>query len=292
MNISIGIVTVLYNSASVIPDFIRTLSLQSYTNFRLYIIDNKSSDSSVELIKSCLLEYDVDYKLIENVDNYGVAKGNNQGIKEALADGCEYILLSNNDTILYPDTIELLVSGLNRTKADMVVPKILYPDEKTLWAAGGTFSLLTGSVFHYGSKMIDTGKFNEEKKIKYAPTCFMLIRSSIFTSVGYMDEKYFVYFDDVDFIYRANMKGFKLFYIPSSIMVHKESVSTGVGSNFSLYYYFRNIIYFNLKHRIHGIAYYYLYNLLLIKNSKRYTPEQFQLIKKACIDGKKMYSSR
>ena len=98
----IGIVTVLYNSAGVLPEFFETLGTQRYTNFILYIVDNKSPDDSLAVARKLCASARFETVVIENEENYGVAKGNNIGIKAALRDGCDRVLLSNNDIVLVP----------------------------------------------------------------------------------------------------------------------------------------------------------------------------------------------
>jgi GT2 family glycosyltransferase len=284
----IGIVTVLYNSECVLEDFFESLRHQSYDNFLLYIIDNNSPDLSLQ--RSRHLAKTVSFKtiFIENNDNYGVAKGNNQGIEAALADRCDYILLSNNDVVLRSDTIEKLYWGLKETNADMVVPKIYYSDTRIIWAAGGKFNIINGGTIHFGKGKEDTGKYDAYYKIDYAPTCFMLIKRKVFFVVGLMDEKYFVYFDDTDFLYRARKKKINVFYIFRSVLEHKESISTGKKSNFSYYYNFRNRIFFAKKHRrffllfffINLIWHYTVRHLKMLNNS-----EQWNIISKALRDG-------
>jgi len=284
----IGIVTVLYKSETVLEDFFRTLNEQSYKNFILYIIDNKSPDNSLNKSKELARHTWFETKFIENNDNYGVAKGNNQGIEAALKDKCDYVLLSNNDVVLQPDSIEKLYLGLMGNIADMAVPKIYSYDTGLIWAAGGKFTKYNGATKHFGYNKKDNKRYNKNYAIDYAPTCFMLIKREIFTKVGMMDEKYFVYFDDTDFVYRAKQRKIKLFYICNSIILHKESTSTGRMSDFSLYYSLRNRIYFAKKHRrffyffyINNLIYHYLVrSLKMIKNK-----HQWQLILKAMRDG-------
>jgi len=260
-NKKIGIVTVLYKSETVLEDFFRTLNEQSYRNFTLYVVDNKSPDNSLDKSKEFAKSVWFKTKFIENDDNYGVAKGNNQGIEAALKDKCDFVLLSNNDVVLKPDTIEKLYIGLMENNSDMAVPKIYIYGTSLIWMAGGKFTWHNGSNKHFGYKKEDEGQFDRCKKIGYAPTCFMLIKKEIFSTVGMMDEKYFVYYDDCDFIYRAMKKKQKLFYIYNSILEHKESTSTGVKSDFSMFYYIRNRIYFAKKHR-HFFYFFYIENLL------------------------------
>lgn len=245
----IGIVTVLYNSEKVLDDFFDSLKRQTYKNFILYVIDNLSPDNSLikakELAKSCAFET----KFIANSENYGVAKGNNQGIISALYDDCDYVLLSNNDIVLENNTIEKLYEGLLETKADMAVPKIYLYKATKLWCAGGKFNNFNNNTVHFGYNKKDCDKYSKKSKVSYAPTCFMLIEKSVFHDVGFMDEKYFVYYDDTDFVYRSQKLKKRLFYIPSSRMQHKESVCTGKRSDFFYKYVYRNRIYFISKFR-------------------------------------------
>lgn len=263
MNPHIGIVTVLYNSETVLADYFYSLSKQSYRDFSLYIIDNKSPDQSlslsVELARCCGFKV----VIIENDSNAGVAKGNNIGIEKAIADGCDFVLLSNNDVIFEPSTIEVLLDGLVRNNAVMAVPKIYYYGTNQFWAAGGSFHKRSGLNLHRGLRQIDTGQYQKEERITFAPTCFMLLRKDIFSRIGMMDEVYFVYWDDTDFMYRAYRQNESLWYIPGSLVYHKESVSTGASSDFSIRYLYRNFIYFALKNYSFGYAWYViLYNII------------------------------
>lgn len=256
MNPKIGIVTVLYNSETVLEEFFATLSEQTYTNFILYVVDNKSPDNSLALSKKLATIYSFSTVIIENNENSGVAGGNNLGILKALADGCDTILLSNNDVVLQPETIEKLIEGMYAHKTNMVVPKIYFHGTNQIWTAGGCFLPFRGGVAHIGALEEDKGQYNEPKSIDYAPTCFMLVQKEVFERAGIMDEKYFVYWDDTDFVYRALKKKETLWYIPNSVVHHKESTSTGKGSKFKVYYMKRNLIYFARKNFAFPYAFY------------------------------------
>lgn len=243
----IGIVTVLYNSESVLEEFFETLGQQTERNFTLYLVDNASKDKSLELAKQLAEKAWFPCVFFPENENWGVAKGNNIGIKSALNDGSEYVLLSNNDIVLRPDTIENLLLGLHKMNADMAVPKIYYHDTNLLWFAGGEFRKLLGSTRHIGIKEVDEGQYNACIKISYAPTCFMFLKRDVFDKIGLMDEKYFVYYDDTDFVCRANKRGLGLYYIPSSILFHKVSTCTSGTSDFTINMMSRNSIYYVRK---------------------------------------------
>ncbi|MBO5016695.1 MAG: glycosyltransferase family 2 protein [Bacteroidaceae bacterium] len=289
----IGIVTVLYNSESVLDDFFRTLEAQTYRNFVLYVIDNNSTDAS--LAKCIQLSDNVSFetKIFPEKTNWGVAKGNNIGIINALADSCDYVLLSNNDIVLEKDTIQNLYDGMKKMNASMAVPKIYFYGSNLIWAAGGYFSYFKGSTPHIGYMQIDHGQFDVSRTIDFAPTCFMLIRAEVFHKVGLMDEKFFVYFDDSDFVWRAvKCASLRLAYIPTSVLQHKESACTGGSrSDFSIFYFARNQRYFirkNMKfpQKQLSLLYSSLHSLLI--KSRRLSKGQYMILRQAIAASNKM----
>jgi GT2 family glycosyltransferase len=107
------------------------------------------------------------------------------------------------------------------------------------------FNRWRGTTRHRGEGQPDGVEFHEDCYTDYAPTCFMLIRRVVFERIGLMDEKYFVYYDDTDFVWRANQAEFRLKYWAGGEIWHKVSSSTGGGESiFSIYYGTRNRIYF------------------------------------------------
>lgn len=294
-NSKIGIVTVLYQSETVLPDFFDSLAKQTHKHFILYVIDNKSPDNSLNLARKLATEVSFQTEIIANDDNYGIAKGNNIGIQKALEDCCDFILLSNNDVVFGKDTIEVLLAGAEKQKADMAVPKIYFWRTNQLWLAGGGHYWYNGWSKHFGYMQEDTGQYNTPKSVVYSPTCFMLIRNEVFDKVGLMDEKYFVYWDDTDFVYRAIHKKQILWYLPQSLIYHKESTSTGKQSDFSMYYQYRNFVYFTCKNRPFLLALYYIgFNLFVHFLKRIFTMNfhQWKLVVKAYWEGLLLFSRR
>lgn len=245
----IGIVTVLYNSENVLSDFFDSLEKQTYKDFILYVIDNKSPDNSLAKAKLLASTHNFTTRIFAEEENWGVAKGNNIGIINALSDNCQYVLLANNDVILHETTIETLLHGLLFMNVKIAVPKIYFCDSRRFYSTGGYFCRFKALTPHRGYNKIDNGQYDSFEIVEYAPTCFMLIDASVFYEVGLMDEKYFVYYDDSDFIWRATKcHRNKIAYIYNSSLEHKESYSTGgAQSDFAIYYSCRNAIYFANK---------------------------------------------
>ncbi len=250
----IGIVTVLYNSDEVLPDFFRSLAAQEDVRYRLYVIDNGTTDSGTRLSRELARQHGLDAVCVFNDANGGVAKGNNQGIELALADGCSHVLLANNDTAFEASTIRTLMSAMNERGDQAATPKIMYHGEPDLiWYAGGHINGWTMRSPHYGIRQQDHGQFDSQQYVGYAPTCFMLLDRRVFDVVGIMDERYFVYSDDTDFVWRMNRHKIRIRYVPEAVVLHKVSTSTGgERSPFTVYYANRNRIFF-LRKNLRGL---------------------------------------
>ncbi len=243
-----GIVTVTYNSANVLPAFLHSVMAQTHDQFILFAVDNASKDNTLELLRA---RNDPRLQIIANPDNRGVAAGNNQGIVAALEAGCTSVMLLNNDTVFDPNLFALLDQELDRNRAEMVCPKMMYFDEPDrIWVAGGKFRPWMGySCVHIGEGKIDHGQYDRARMVTYVPTCCVLIRKDVFARVGLMDERYFVYADDTDFMYRAMKAGVRLLYLPDAKLLHKVGRLTGGDdSPFSIHYGTRNRIFFEIKH--------------------------------------------
>lgn len=245
----IGLVTVLYNSDEVLEGFFKSVSFQNYKNYCLYLIDNSVNEKTDKLIDLLLQKFPViASNHIKNDTNIGVAAGNNTGIKIALSQGCSHVLLLNND-IEIPQTflMENMFEISESKNESLIVPKIFYYPGKKIWMAGGYIDRFRALGVHYGYNKNDLPKYNIPRQVTYSPTCFMLIRKEVFEKVGMIDEKYFAYYDDTDFVFRAGLAGFKIFYEPSLYILHKVSSIAGAESPFYVYYSNRNKIYFIRK---------------------------------------------
>ncbi len=243
---TIGVITVTYNSEAVIGDFMDSVLSQTGAAFKLYVVDNASSDETVARVSGCV---DSRILVIRNASNVGVAQANNLGIRAACRDLCGLILLLNNDTAFGPNLFAVLREGLQQSDSDMVVPKILFFENPTqIWCAGGYLTGWRASARHFGLGQRDDGRFDEPRQVTYSPTCCMLIKSSVFERIGMMDPKYFVYFDDTDFCLRAHRAQIRLLYWPPGRLLHKVgSLTGGNESDFSVRYGVRNRVYYTLK---------------------------------------------
>jgi GT2 family glycosyltransferase len=288
----IGLVTVLYNSDEVLEGFFRSLSAQNFKDYHLYLIDNSPNDKTDVLISILTQQYPVtSYTHLKNPENAGVAKANNQGIELSLDSGADYVLLLNNDIEFYQPHLltDMVLNGENNEA--VIIPKILYFNTRRIWMAGGKLLKTKGYTTHIGEEEEDNGQHDTNAYFDYAPTCFMLIAKHVFKEVGMMDERYFVYFDDTDFMIRAVNKGYKVFYIGNLEVLHKVSSTTGgYETPFGVYYTTRNRLYF-IKKNLTGFnklsAYTYTFLTRLLKLA-RYDKVQRSKMMAGIIDGIKL----
>lgn len=164
--------------------------------------------------------------ILNNKENNGYAAGMNEGIRFALTLDCEYILLTTNDTVFPPNSINQFVEEAKKKNLDLATP--LIKDEKgDVWFAGGEIDKVRFTAGH------KTGKTD------YLSGCCMLIRREVFNSIGLLNERYFLYYEDVDFCIRARTKGYKLGVIDTVAISHDTSKSTATKKNMR-YYLARN----------------------------------------------------
>jgi GT2 family glycosyltransferase len=244
----VGIVTVTYNSAEVLPDFFRSLWSQTHRNFILYAVDNASSDSTVELLHA---EKDCRLRVVANCRNLGVAEGNNRGIRLALEDDCESVLLLNNDVVFPTALLTRLLSSKEINRCEMVAPRMMYyqPSDEIWWAGGHFQKILGYRAIHDDMCGGGQRKAALRRRTTYAPTCCVLVDSKVFARIGLMDDQYFVYFDDTDFMFRAWQADMILIYEPEAVLYHKvSSLTKGTTSQFAVRHITRNRIYFWSKH--------------------------------------------
>jgi len=258
----ISIVIVNYNREKVILSCLKSLEKVRCKghNLTTVVVDNASTDKSVELIE----KYFPGVKIIKNKENLGFSQGNNLGIKYALENYSEYILLLNNDTLVEPGfLINLLESFQIARNIGIVAPKIYFAPGfeyhqnrykvnqkgKVIWYAGGKLDWKNIAGVHEGLDEVDKGQFNQSKEVEYASGCCMLIKREVFEQIGFFDNRYFLYLEDIDFCIRAKKNKFKIFFQPKAIIWHKNlGTDKYTTRSRQAYYYTRNRLIFGFSH--------------------------------------------
>lgn len=263
----VAVILVNYNGAMYNEECIDSLLNSDYENFEIIVVDNASSDNSLNILQN---KYRNSIKIIKSEENIGFSGANNLGIDLAKEIGCNYILLLNNDTVIKKDSIKEMMRLSNQYPNDAISPKINYFNKKNvIWSAGGGINWSKGLTFHYGMNEYDNNNFNNERVIEFATGCCLLLPLSIIEKVGYLEDQYFLYYEDTDYCTRIIKNGFTIRYCPTSIIYHKVSMSTGGGeSELYCYYIDRNRLLFNKKYNdkkyISFLVYFYITRVIKI----------------------------
>lgn len=257
MKDKVSIVLLNYKGLEDTLQCIENLEKIDYDNYEIIIVDNHSEDGSYEILKK---RFEHKHVVIEAEVNGGFASGNNLGIKYAVNNGTDFVLLINTDTFVEEDFLKELISCYHRNStAGIVTSKILYESNRDyIWYAGGEVNLSRFYGYHFGEGERDSSEYNIEKKISFATGCVMLISSKVIKKVGLFCEDYFMYYEDVDYCVKITEAGYNIYYCPSSIVYHKVSASSGgEESPFAVKWNTRNRIIFmdRFKYKVSNINY-------------------------------------
>jgi len=235
MNPKVFIIILNWNGRDDTLECLKSLKNNDYPNYEVVIIDNGSKDKfSIS---------DSKIKVIYNKKNLGFSKGNNIGIKYALENNADYILLLNNDTIVSNNFLSKIVKvAESNNNYGIIGPKIYFPDSKRIWFAGGKINWLYNKGTMRGFNEIDHGQYNkpEIQETDYITCCCALIKKEVIEKIGLIPEEYFLYYEDTDWSLKAQKQGYRCVFVPSAIIWHKGSKSSIAESSSYIYYHIRN----------------------------------------------------
>ena len=267
----------------------------SGTQHRIVVCDNGSTDDSVQQIAAwaqklsiACKQYDRDgaekgrertgdpwLTVIRSDENLGFAGGNNVGLRYGLARaGFDYFWLLNNDTVVKPDSLTLLVARMQGDPAIGICGSTILDytkRDKILALGGGRYLFWLGVPWHHGRLYRYAPDINQkraETRMNYVEGASMLVSRSFLEQIGLMNEEYFLYFEELDWTLRSRGR-FRLGYAPASIVYHKVGASIGTSSNPARkslvcdYYTIRNRIRFTGQH--YPLALLAVYPVLLLE---------------------------
>ena len=240
----IFIIIVNYSQAELTIKCVNSIKKSFLVNPVIVVVDNDSPNNDLIILKD---ELDEDVVLLEATSNNGFAAGTNIGIKYALDNNADYIMLLNNDTEIDPYMISKLCNYVNDQTA--VSPKMYYYDNPNIiWFAGGEYKKRTGGFYHIGCDDIDCDKYSSIIQCGFLTGCCIMLSGDSIRKTGLLDEKYFMYMEDVDYSLRLINNGISLLMIPEAKLWHKVgSSSGGERSILSIYYGSRNRLYLQKK---------------------------------------------
>lgn len=244
-----------YDTKTTIESFLR-----QKVKLSIVVIDNNSNDNSLEKLRA---DFNYAVTFIKNNRNLGYTGGNNVGLKYALQNNAEYIIISNNDVEFYdPDIITKLIRILNRSKkigilgvcqksnSESEVEKIggkLFPKSRY------SFNIYRG-VHELPENVVD---------VDYVVGFFMLIKKEVLNNIGYFDDDFYLYGEDSEFGLRAWRAGYLCAVCKSITIIHKGAVSTKEDSPLKHYYQTRNLYLLIKKTKLNHKYSFYFYTIFL-----------------------------
>jgi GT2 family glycosyltransferase len=250
----VGIIILNWNGYEVTRECLGSLSKIDYPTYEIILVDNGSVDGSPEKLAT---EFP-GMSMIRNKENLGFTGGNNVGIRRALEENMEYVLLLNNDTEVAPQFLsELIRAAESDNRVGLLNPKIMYfkpPDR--IWYAGGSFNIWKGIASTRGCQEVDRGLYNTNEEVTFITGCAFLIKAEVIRKIGLLDECFFYTCEDTDWSIRSLHAGYKALYVASSVIWHKESIDVkrNAGKAFRDFYNVRNSL---LLARRHARAYHW-----------------------------------
>lgn len=238
----VSVVIVTWNRAALLRECLEALERQTFRDFETIVIDNGSTDDSVQVVR----DHFSSVRLITLLDNVGFSKGNNIGIRESRG---TYIALLNNDAVATPGWLEALVSSIehNPSVGFCASKMLLYHHRQVINSAGIIF-FTVGTAMDRGWMALDGIPFDRPAYTMGACAGAALYRKSMLDDIGLFDEDFSpAYLEDVDLSLRAQLRGYRCLYVPSAVVYHRLGATLGYKSFTSVYLTARNQWYVLIK---------------------------------------------
>lgn len=235
---NVSIIIVNYNKKELLKKCLNSLIALDFNDFEIVVVDNGSTDGSVEEIKK-ILSISSDLPLIKPVylpHNSGFSRGNLEGVQHAQG---KYIALLNNDTEVHKQWLQELAKAMDDHKdVGICASKLIVHNKNTIDSAGDGFARsLQGYKRGEGH---DSNEFNYQEYVFGACAGAALYRRDMLEDIGFLDEDFFLIHEDTDINFRAQLAGWKALYVPTAIVYHKVRSSIVDMSDIAVYYTIRN----------------------------------------------------
>jgi GT2 family glycosyltransferase len=239
----ISVIIPNWNGKHFLAECIDSLKEQTFCDFETILVDNGSTDGSVEFAEK---RYGDFIRIIQNKKNLGFTGGNNVGIQAARG---EYIVLLNNDTWAAPTWLEELAKATYLVRPiGMWASKVYSYYKRNQIEAVGELIYWDGLSRSRGQYEEERGQYEKMEEIFFPPGCGGMYRKVVFEEIGLFDEDFFAYADDAEIGIRARLAGWKCVYVPKAILYHKNSGTAGQYSPLKAFYVERNRFWITLKY--------------------------------------------
>ena len=241
----VSIIVVNWNGERFLKDCLGALTCQSHPNYEIILVDNGSRDASVQLTRENFPQV----KIVALSDNRGFTGGNAAGLE--VVQGA-YIALVNNDARPEQTWLEKLIEPMLRDyTVGICASKLIFENSRAVNSAGD--GLTTAGVGFNRGLGADAVNFNESEWVFGACGAAVLYRRRMLDEIGFLDEDFFLYDEDTDLNFRAQLTGWKCRYVPAAVAYHVANATSQRLSNLHVYYHTRNLEFVWLKNMPFGI---------------------------------------
>jgi GT2 family glycosyltransferase len=223
-----------------------SLEKNTYQNLQSILLDNRSEDGSIAAVQAAFPAV----RTMDLPENLGYAGNNNTGIRAAMALGADWILVLNEDTVVDPDCVEHLCRvGESDPAIGIVGPMVYHHDEPgVIQSAGGRLGRNWKS-WHLAQNERDEGQFENVQTVDWLTGCALLVRRQVIEQVGPLDERFFYYWEEVDWCLRAARRGWRIVHAPKARLWHKGVKRDYRPAPSVSYYNTRNRLLLMMKHQ-------------------------------------------
>jgi GT2 family glycosyltransferase len=217
---------------------LHSLKQVDYSNHRILLVDNGSKENDSETLRN---QFE-DISVLRLDKNYGYTGGNNQGMEYCIEKNAEFVWILNNDTTIYPDTLDKLIAA---ALSDAAAGAIGGPAAVRNTEAGDFVKIGQGIIDYsrVTTPLIEPAS-NDIIDCDWLSGCNLVLRVSALNKVGKLDDNYFLYFEDADLCMRLRNNGWKCLLVPSAYIEHIGGASSSKNKYAQFYYYARNRLYF------------------------------------------------
>lgn len=213
----VGIIILNYNGKRCLLSCLESLNRLEYRNKDIIVVDNNSADDSLKEAEKKFPHF----VFVRNSKNQGFAKGMNIGMKEALARGAEYCWLFNYDALAQSQTLDKLISAAQENpKAGLLSPIIYETESDKIWFAKGKIDFWRMRTVHIEPTKQELAA--KTYKSEFLTGCALLMKKELIEKIGFLDENFFLYYEDADYSLRAAQAGFDCLVAREAKVFHKE----------------------------------------------------------------------
>jgi GT2 family glycosyltransferase len=238
----ISVIIVNYNGKHLLEECLHSLTEQVFKDFEVILVDNASSDGSVEFVRAAFPKV----RVVVERENRGYGGGNNAGIRVSKG---KYVVFLNNDTKADSRWLtELFAAAEKDERIGMFASRIMNYYDPGIIDNTGLLMYRDGIARGRGRLERHSGKYAKKDEVFFPSGCAGMYRRNMLDEVGFFDEDFFLYLEDIDIGLRAQLAGWRCLYVPDAVVYHKYSATVGPFSPSKAYLVERNRLWIVFKY--------------------------------------------